>query len=156
MGTIRRSTYRRRQVFGVADSRAFHDGINAVCRDILKCLDRAVRPANFHRFHFLGRSQAEMKTQIVLREIACAPVDLAELLNARGANGYARADRRAIALRANELEQNAMKSARVHILEKRGCLANVEQENVDVACVEDVAKGSAAPGFQRQFLQACL
>src|SRR5260370_42410408 len=106
----------RRQGFGISNSRAFHDRINAVCRHILKCFDRAVRPTDFHGFHLFGRAEAEVETQIVLREIACAAADFAELLYARGANGYARADCGAVALPADELEQDAIIAIRISIL----------------------------------------
>src|SRR5467141_3760198 len=49
-----------------------------------------------------------------------------------------------------------MKTARIHILEKRRRFADVEQKNVDIAVVEDVAESGAAPGLQGQFLEACL
>src|SRR5260370_2401863 len=99
---------RRRQGLGISNSRAFHDRINAVCRHILKCFDRAVRPTDFHGFHLFGRAEAEVETQIVLREIACAAADFAQLLYARAANGDARADCGAVAPRAHELEQGSM------------------------------------------------
>src|SRR5260370_23843866 len=156
MGTVRRLTHGGWQSLGFADSGAFQDRINAVRCDILKRFDRAIRPANFHRFHFLGCAQSEMQAQIVLRKITSAPVDFAKLLDASGANRYAGADRRAIALRANELEQNAVKSVRIPILEERGRLADVKQQNVDVAGVEDVTESRAAPRLQGQVLQPCL
>jgi len=55
-------------------------------------------------FHFIGGTQAEVKTQIVLREIACASAHLAELLDSCGADGHTRADRSAVALCADEFE----------------------------------------------------
>src|SRR5713101_2407536 len=109
---------RRRQSLCISDSRPFHDRINAVCRNILKCLDRAVRPADFDGFHFFGRAQAEVEAQIVLREITSSASDFAELLNACSANRYARADCRAIALCADELEEDAMEAIRVHVFQK--------------------------------------
>src|SRR6267154_3736576 len=156
MGTVRRSTHGRRQALGIADSRAFHDRINTVRSNVLERFDCAVRPADFHGFHFLGCAQSEMQAQIVLRKITSAPVDFAKLLDASGANRYAGADRRAIAFRADELEQNAMKSVRIPILEERGRLADVKQQNVDVASVEDVTESCAAPRLQGQLLQARL
>src|SRR5258708_39902650 len=115
---------RRRQGLGVPDSRTFDDRINAVCRNILKCLDRAVRPADFDGFHFFGRSQAEVEAQIVLREITSSASDFAALLNACSANRYARADCRAIALCAGEPEEAAMEATRVHALRKAGWITH--------------------------------
>src|SRR6266436_1796917 len=120
MGTVRRSTHGRRQALGIADSRAFHDRINTVSSNVLERFDCSVRPANLHGFYFLGGAHSEMKAQIVLRKITSAPVDFAKLLDACGPNRYAGADRRAIALGADELEQNAMKPVRIPILEERG------------------------------------
>src|SRR5216684_4429587 len=101
MGAHRCGGGRRRQGLGIPDSRTFHDRINAVCRNILKCLDRAVGPADLDGFHFFGGAQTEVKTQIVLREIACATAHFAELHDAGSANRYAGTDRGAIALGAD-------------------------------------------------------
>src|SRR6266436_487001 len=52
---------RRRQGLGVSDSGTFHDRVNTVCRNILKRLDGAVRPADLHGFHFFGGAKAEVE-----------------------------------------------------------------------------------------------
>src|SRR5258708_24049525 len=97
-----------------------------------------------------------MKAQIILRKVTSAPVDFAELLDPCSVNRRARADRRAIAFCADEFEQNAMKPARIRILEKRGRFANVKQQDVDIAAVEDVTESRAATRLQGQVLHSCL
>src|SRR5439155_10500774 len=124
-GTIRSSTYRWRQVFGIADPRALHNRVNTVGGHVLERFDRAVRPANLDGFHFFRRAQAKVEAQIVLREITPTATDFTELLDACRANRHARADRGAVALRADELEQHAVKAIRVRILQKRRCLAHI-------------------------------
>src|SRR5947207_11402722 len=84
-GTIRSSTYRWRQVFGIADPRALHNRVNTVGGHVLERFDRAVRPANLDGFHFFRRAQAKVEAQIVLREITSSAVDLVELFHARRA-----------------------------------------------------------------------
>jgi hypothetical protein len=49
-----------------------------------------------------------MQAQIVLREVACASADFIELHELARAHGDARANRGAVALCADELEENAV------------------------------------------------
>src|SRR5260370_41175873 len=69
---------RRRQGLGISNSRAFHARINAVCRHILNCFDRAVLPTDFHGFHLFGRAEAEVETQNDCLALACAAAHFAE------------------------------------------------------------------------------
>src|SRR5437660_5145611 len=124
-GTIRSSTYRGRQVFGIADPRALHDVVNTVGGHVLERFDCTVGPANLDGFHLFRRAQAKVKAQIVLREITSSAADFIELFDARRANRHARADRRPIALGADELEEHAMKAAGIHVFQKRRRLANI-------------------------------
>src|ERR1700675_1462484 len=140
----------RRQSLGVADSRAFHDGVNGVCGDILKRLDGAVWPADFDCVHFFSGAQAEVEAQIVLREVTSSAADFAELLHSCGANGYARTDSGTIALRANQLKQHAMITVGIHIFKERRWFANVEKQHVNIASIENVTERGAAPRMKRQ------
>src|SRR6267378_4661792 len=125
MGTVRCSTRRRRERRGSADARAFDNRVNGVGSDVFQGFDLAVRPANFDGFHFFGGAKAEVEAQIVLREVTSSAADFAKLLYARGANGYAGADGGAVALCADELEEDAMIAIGVPIFQERGRLANV-------------------------------
>src|SRR5258708_25909769 len=49
-----------------------------------------------------------------------------------------------------------MKTIRVHILQKRGWLADIQQKNVDIAGVKNIAERRPATGLQGQFLKTCL
>src|SRR5690242_6425188 len=104
MGTVRCSTRGRRQWRGAADARALNDRVDRIGCDVLECFNFSAGPADLHGFHFLGGTQAEVQAQIVLREITSSAAYLAELLNSRGTNRHARADRSAIALCADEFE----------------------------------------------------
>src|SRR5882724_329207 len=148
VGTVCRSTDWRRQSLTIADSRAFDNRVNGVRSYVFQGFYFAVGPANFDGFHFFRGAQAEVKPQIVLREIATAAVDFALLLHACCANGYLGSDCRAVALGADEFEQYAMETVGIHILEKRGWLADIQQENVNIAGVKNVAESGAAPGLQ--------
>src|SRR5713226_4621488 len=97
---------RQRQGLGIADSRTFHDRIDAVGRDIPECLDSSVWPANLDGLHFCSRAQSKMQTEIVLRKIARAAAHFAELLDASRTDGHPSADCGAIALGANQAEQH--------------------------------------------------
>src|ERR1700693_3859154 len=116
MPTVYRSNGWRRQSLAIADFRALHNRVNGVRSYIFQGFDFAARPANFDRFHFLRGAQAEVQPQIVLREIATAAVDFALQLHACCANGYLGSDCRAVALGTDKFEQDAMKTAGVHIL----------------------------------------
>src|SRR5258708_1838806 len=150
MSTVRCSTRRRRERCGAADAGAFDNRVNGIASDVFQGFDFPARPANFDRFHFLGRAQAEVQTQIVLREVACAATDFAELFNTCGTNRYAGTDCSAVALRADELEEDAMIAAGVFILDMRRRLAHVQEKDVNVAGVEDVTESSAAARMKRQ------
>src|SRR5260370_7100283 len=150
MSPVRCSARRRRERCGAGDAGAFDNRVNGIASDVFRGFDFPARPANFDRFHFLGRAQAEVQTQIVLREVACAATDFAELFNTCGTNRYAGADCSAVALRADELEEDAMIAAGVFILEERRRLAHVQEKDVNVAGVEDVTESSAAARMKRQ------
>src|SRR6202521_5504869 len=153
-GTYGNGSPRRRQGFSFAYARPLHNRINGVRSNILQGFDHAVRPANFDGVHFRGGAQAKVQTQIILREIACAAANLAELLDATSANGRTRTDRCAIALGAHEVKQNPVKIVAISIQKNRRRFSDVEQNDIDVPVVKNVAESCAAPGFQGNALQA--
>src|SRR5207248_11366820 len=77
-------------------------------------------------------------------------MNLPELLYACRVNGDARADGHAVALRSNQFKKNAMESAGVLVFQERRWFAGVEQQDVDVAIVEDIAKGRAPARVKRK------
>jgi hypothetical protein len=82
--------------------------VDGVGRDILQGFDGAIGPADFHGVHFRGGAEAEVQAEIVLRKIAGAAADFAELLHAGGVNGDASADGGAIGFSADQFEQHAV------------------------------------------------
>src|SRR5712691_2022189 len=108
MSTVRCSTRGRRERCGAADARTFDEGVNGVGSDVFQSFDITAGPANFDGFHFFDGAETEVKTQIVLREITSSATDFAELLYACSTNGYSCADCGAVALCADELEEDAM------------------------------------------------
>src|SRR5271155_843527 len=95
-----------------------------------------------------------MEPQIVLGEIAPAAADFADLPDAAGTDGDAGTNGGAIALCANEFEENAVIALIVLVEQQRGRFADVEQDYIDVAGVEDVAEGCAAARFERKVGEA--
>jgi len=91
-----------------------------------------------------------MDAEIVLGEIAPAAAHLADLADARGEDGYAGADGGAIAFCADYFEERAVIGGGVLVDQKGGRFTDVEEDDVDVAGVEDVTEGCAAAGFQRE------
>ncbi len=78
-----------------------------------------------------------MQAEIILGEIAGAAADLAELLYAGGVNGDAGADCGAIAFGSDEFEKDAVIGVAIRVQKDGGRLANVQQDDVDIAVVED-------------------
>src|SRR5208282_1938399 len=104
-------------------------------------------PANFDRVDFGGFAEAEMETEIVLGEVARAAADFGDLADTGGLDGDAGSDGGAIALRADQFEEDAVIAIVVLVEEESGRLADVEEDDIDVAGVEDVAESGAAAGF---------
>jgi len=98
-----------------------------------------------------------VEAQIVLREVTSSAADFAKLLYARGANGYAGADGGAVALCADELEEDAMIAIGVtYFFRREGGSPTFKRRTSTLPGVEDVAEGSATAGLQGQILEACL
>ncbi len=72
----------RRQHLSLFYPFSLYDPVNCIGRGVLKCLGLSVRPSDFCRFHFGGRAKSEMLAKLVLRQIAAAGSNLAELTDA--------------------------------------------------------------------------
>src|SRR5712671_2164394 len=88
-----------------------------------------------------------MQTQIVLGKIARATAHFVELHQSSGFHRHSRANRRLVALRANQLEQDAMIWAISTVQQQRRRLANIENDNVHVAVIVDISESCAPPGL---------
>src|ERR1035437_453791 len=97
-----------RQSYHLFDSLSFGDGVNLVRSHVFETFRFSARPANLNQIDLVGRSQTEMKPQIVLRKIAASPAHFIELRHSSGMNGDARPDRRAIALGSHQTEEDAV------------------------------------------------
>src|SRR5439155_17323339 len=94
-----------------------------------------------------------MLTEIVLRKITSAATNLAELTNARGKNCDARADRSAVALGADQLEQHAVIGVRGAIDQQCRRPADVEDGYVHAAVIVDISESSAPAAGKRDLRQ---
>src|SRR5262249_46444563 len=134
----------------VLDSLSFDYGIYKVRSNILERLNIAVRPANLDRLDFARGAQAKMQPQVILRQVAGSSAHFAELLYSSGPDVHPGANRSAIALCRDELEKDAMIPIGIHVLKQGRRLADIQEKNVDISGVEDVAKSGAAPGMERE------
>ena len=129
------------------NSRGFDDGVDGVGGKIVEGVDRAGRPADFYGVDFGGFAEAEMEAEIVLGEVAAAAADFGDLADAGGMDGDASADGGTIAFCADQFEEDAVIGIVVLVEKERGRFADVDEDDVDVAGVEDVAESSAAARF---------
>ena len=88
-----------------------------------------------------------MLAEIVLREVAAAAVHFVELLYAGGVNGDAGADGGAIAFCADEFEEDAVLGGAIGVEEDGRRFADVEDDDVDISVVEEIAESGAAARF---------
>src|ERR1700730_3522355 len=133
-----------RKSFGLANSLPFDKSVNRVGLQVLQLLGISIGPANFEGFDVGGTCQAEMQAQIVLRKIAGPSTHFAELHHAAGMDGDASANSGAIAFRPDQVKQHAMVSVVVFIPQQRRRLANIQDDNVHIAGIENVAEGGSA------------
>src|SRR5260370_13741821 len=106
---IARQLFRRGgERLGVPNSLSFHNHIDRVGGDILQHLHLARGPADLHGIDLRGGTEAKMLAQGVLREITSAGAYLAELADARSKNRDPRAEPRATAPGAAQLDRHAM------------------------------------------------
>src|SRR6266446_1692046 len=144
---------RRWERFRVPNSLPFHNRIHRIGGDVLQHLHFAVGPADLHGIDLRGDTEAKMLTQVVLREITPAGSNLAELTEARSKNRYARADRSAIALRADELEYHAMVGIPGVIDQQSKWFSHVKDGHVYVTVIIDIPESDAPAAGKRDLRQ---
>src|SRR5208282_3895104 len=128
----------RRERFSVADAGAFHDCIGQIGGYVFQ---------GFDSVDFCGFTEAEVEAEIVLGEIASATADFGDLADSGSVDGYASANGGAIALRADQFEQNAVITIVVLVEQQTWRLSDVDQHHVDVASVKNVPERCPAPRF---------
>src|SRR5579863_2611111 len=87
-----------------------------------------------------------MRTQIVLREITTAARDLLNLAPPSGYKGHTRSDAVAVRFRARGANGDPVARAFAFIVQKRGWIILVVDENIEPAVIVQVAEGYAASG----------
>ena len=90
-----------------------------------------------------------MQTQIILRKVAGASAHFAELAQPAGLDGYAGPDRGSIAIGADQLEKYPMIAVAQGIHQQRRWFAEVQNHDVDISAVENIAKSRAPPRPRR-------
>jgi len=85
-----------------------------------------------------------VQAQVILRQVTASAAHLAELLNAGSLDGHASPDGGAIAFGSNQAEQDAVIAIVISVKEQRGRLSDVQQHDVDVPGIKNVAESRAA------------
>jgi hypothetical protein len=98
---------------------------------------------DFHVVDVIVGSEAEVKTQVVLREIACAAAHLVRLNQISGSNLDSGADREAVAFCPREFEGNPVVAGGANIAENHRRTIEILNDDVDRSIVEEIAKRSA-------------
>src|SRR6267154_2274707 len=151
--TARRSNWRRREWLCIPNSLLFHNRIDRVGGDIFQHLHFASGPTDLYGIDFRGGAEAKMLTEVVLREITSAATNIAELTNARSKDCDARADRSAVTLGADQLEQHAVIGVRGAIDQQCRRLAHIEDGYVHAAVIIDISESGAPATGKRDLHQ---
>src|SRR5581483_2955935 len=80
-------------------------------------------------------------------------MDLVDLSHSLCGDGHPRTDGSPIAFASDQPQEHAMVGARRLIQKKRWWLTDVEDDDVEIAVVVDIAKRDATPRFQRSLIQ---
>src|ERR1700739_3760444 len=89
-----------------------------------------------------------MQARVVGRIVAAPSADFVNLGHGRCRNGHACSDRGPVALGTNEAEEDPVIRIYCFINKQRGRLADIEDHNVEVPIIIDVAKSCAPPGLE--------
>src|SRR5580658_489729 len=100
-------------------------------------------PTDFHVVDVIVGSEAEVKAQVVLREIARAAAHLVRLNQISGSDLDSGANREAVAFCPSELEGNPVVTSGANITENHGRAIEILNHDVDRSIVEEIAKRSA-------------
>src|SRR5262249_32187292 len=111
-------------------------------------LNLSTGPSNGHLGHLRLGPESEVQARIVLRDIASSRSHFAHLHRFSRLYRDARSDRHAVALRANQLEEDAMIVIPRAIDQQRGKLADIQDHDVHISVVVDIAE-SRAPSAMR-------
>src|SRR6478736_5406769 len=95
-----------------------------------------------------------MQPPVVRRVVTTTGADFVDLGHCRGGHGDSGSDGGSVAFGSNQAKENAVIRICSLIDEKRRRFANIEDDDVEITVVVDVAKSRAPPGFQDSRVQA--
>src|SRR5215469_4294786 len=133
-----RGLFRRRRANtrGGNDAGTLQDGIEPVGGQISKGIGFAGWPEDFYPVDLGGRIESEVQTQVVLREVTAAAMNLIGLSHAAGSHFDACADGQAVALRTRQLETDPMPAGNAVISQNHGSAVDVAHDDVHVAIIK--------------------
>ncbi len=118
------------------------DQIELVGLHIVEHLPQAARPLDLDGLGVRRLAQAEMQTEIALRNVASTAAHLLQLLVTTGTHGDPRANRGAIGLRASELQRDPASVFAV-VLQQTGCVMAIVHKNFYRSIIVKVRSGHA-------------
>ena len=127
-------------IFLRADPFALFNGINLIHGEIAEMLYEPARPCYFDAVNLRFGTEAEVQPKIVLRKVAAAAANLIKLHELSGMNCKARANGRAIAFRALQVECNPVISVGQMIAQKSWRFADVQNQRIDCPIIPNVAE----------------
>ena len=131
------------QHLGVHDPPCLVDGDQAVGSDCFEALADAAGPTHFDVGGLLG-AEAEVEAAVVHRQEARLPGDLLDLLAAAVPDQGAGADGAAVGFGGVELLLEPAVVAFDVVAQERGWFVEVDDENIEIAIVVEIAEGAAA------------
>jgi len=120
---------------------SFFNEIELIGLDIFKALLEPAGPRDIDCIYFRRLSETEIGSQVALREIASATVDLANLRDAVRANLHSSTHRVAIALRANQFEVHEVVPRSAAVMEQQRRIAIISHRYIHVAVIIEVGEG---------------
>src|SRR6516225_1056107 len=126
---------------GTDNSAAFADRQDLIGLYLGETLDFLCRgPFHFEDFCLQSLSQAKVQPQVGLRHDAPAAMHFVDLRVSAGEDAHTRADRRAVALRSDELDLDPVLSVAAVVAQKRRQIIHIQNQGVHVAIVVVVAE----------------
>lgn len=129
---------------------AFDNEVEAVRRNVMKDLVQAAWPRDFDGRSLGAISEAEIGAEVALRKIASAAGDFANLGDFSGGEADPGSQGVMIALGADELKIDEVIFVAAGIVEERGRITVVGDDDVDVAVVLEIGESGAAGRARRK------
>src|SRR5256885_9468291 len=114
--------------------------------DIVNFIYNPAGPVNLDQIYLRSLLKSEMHSQIALRKITAAAVQVASLGEIAGNDFDSRANAVAIAFHSHCLDQNGIAGVAAVVSQQLRRAIKIIDHDVDVTVVIDVTKGGAATG----------